>query len=263
MQLVDLDARLRVAAPRLGPFGGNVRQYREVTSTNDVAAELAEHGSPHGTVVVAETQTAGRGRHGHEWFSPVGSGLYVSILLRSGVPPLLPLATGVAVADALRRVSGLEAELEWPKDVVLVADGRRRKVAGILTEATFSRALVDRVIVGIGVNLRNVTWPARLTDQAGSVEGITGRLVDPVSVLVELLAGLARRCKEIESGATASVLAHWEALAPSSRGAFVEWSVGSVRRRGTSEGIDEQGALLVRVGTRLERLTGGAVHHVR
>lgn len=263
MQLVDLDTRLRVAASRLGPFGGNVRQYREVTSTNDVAAELAEHGSPHGTVVVAETQTAGRGRHGHRWFSPVGSGLYVSILLRSGVPPLLTLAAGVAVADALRRVSGLEAALEWPNDVVVVVDGRHRKIAGILTEATFHQGMVGRVIVGIGVNLGNVTWPADLAEVAGSVEGVTGRSVDPVSLLVELLSGLARQCSKIESGASAAVLANWEALALSSRGTIVEWSVGAVRRRGISEGIDEQGALMVRVGTRLERLTGGAVRHVR
>jgi len=160
-------------------------------------------------------------------------------------------------------VSGLEAALEWPNDVVVVVDGRHRKIAGILTEATFHQGMVGRVIVGIGVNLGNVTWPADLAEVAGSVEGVTGRSVDPVSLLVELLSGLARQCSKIESGASAAVLANWEALALSSRGTIVEWSVGAVRRRGISEGIDEQGALMVRVGTRLERLTGGAVRHVR
>ena len=259
----DLDARLRSAAARLGPFGGKVRQYGHVRSTNDVAAELADQGAPHGTVVVADAQTAGRGRHGNRWFSPVGAGLYVSVLLRTVSAPVLTLAAGVAVAEALRAGGGLESTLEWPNDVVVAAGGRPRKVAGILAEATTMRGRVERVILGIGVNLREAAWPADLADRAGSVEGLTGRRVDPAHLLVELLAALATRCTEIESGGVAGVLARWAALAPSSRGAMVEWSVGSVRHRGVTEGIDEHGALLVRVGTRLERLAGGEVHHVR
>ncbi len=259
----DLDARLRSAAARLGPFGGRVRHYRQVRSTNDVVAELADQGAPHGTVVVADAQTAGRGRHGNRWFSPVGAGLYVSVLLRTVSAPVLTLAAGVAVAEALRASEGLEATLEWPNDVVVAAAGRSRKVAGILAEATTVRGRVERVIIGIGVNLREVAWPAELAERAGSVEGQTGRRVDPARLLVELLAALATRCAEIESGALAGLLARWEALAPSSRGVGVEWSVGSVRHRGVTEGVDEQGALLVRVGTRLERLAGGEVHHVR
>ena len=259
----DFDARLRRAAVRLGPFGGRVRHYRQVRSTNDVAAELADQGAAHGTVVVADAQTAGRGRHGNRWFSPAGTGLYVSVLLRTVSAPVLTLAAGVAVAETLRADVGLEATLEWPNDVVVAAGGRPRKVAGILAEATTVRGRVERVILGIGVNLREAVWPADMADQAGSVEGLTGRRVDPAHLLVELLAALATRCAEIESGGVAGLLARWEALAPSSRGAMVEWSVGSVRHRGVTEGVDEHGALLVRVGTRLERLAGGEVHHVR
>ena len=259
----DLDARLRSAAARLGPFGGKVRQYGHVRSTNDVAAKLADQGAPHGTVVVADAQTAGRGRHGNRWFSPGGAGLYVSVLLRTVSTPVLTLAAGVAVAEALRAGEGLETTLEWPNDVVVAAAGRSRKVAGILAEATTVRGRVERVIIGIGVNLREVAWPAELAERAGSVEGQTGRRVDPARLLVELLAALATRCAEIESGTLAGLLARWEALAPSSRGTRLEWSVGSVRHRGVTEGVDEHGALLVRVGTRLERLAGGEVHHVR
>ena len=105
--------------------------------------------------------------------------------------------------------------------------------------------------------------PAELAERAGSVEGLTGRRVDPARLLVELLAALATRSAEIESGALAGLLARWAALAPSSRGTRLEWSVGSVRHRGVTEGVDEHGALLVRVGTRLERLAGGEVHHER
>jgi BirA family biotin operon repressor/biotin-[acetyl-CoA-carboxylase] ligase len=261
--LADLDDRLRASRARLGPFGGRVRQYRQVGSTNDVAAELADRGAAHGTVVVAEAQTAGRGRHGNQWFSPPGNGLYVSVLLRTVSAPVLTLAVGVAVAEALRTSTGLEATLEWPNDVVVATAGRARKVAGILAEATSAHDRVERAIVGIGVNLRESVWPTELTDRAGSVEGLTGRTVDPTHLLVELLAELATRCTDVESGKIAGLLACWERLAPSSRGATVEWSVGSVRRRGVTEGVDEQGALCVRVGTRRERLAGGEVHHVR
>ena len=259
----DIDARLRSAADRLGPFGGRVRHYRQVRSTNDVAAALADQGAAHGTVVVADAQTAGRGRHGGRWFSPAGTGLYVSVLLRTVSAPVLTLAVGVAVAEALRACGGLEATLEWPNDVVVAAGGRPRKVAGILVEATTARDWVERAIVGIGINIREAEWPAELAERAGSVEGFTGRRVDPAHLLVELLSAVATYCAEIESGAVAGVLSRWEALSPTSRGAMVEWSVGSVRHRGVTEGIDEHGALLVRAGVRLERLAGGEVHHVR
>ena len=246
----------------MGPFSGRVRHYRQVPSTNDIAAELADQGAAHGTVVVADAQTAGRGRHGNRWFSPAGSGLYLSVLLRTVSTPVLTLAVGVAVAEALRTGAGLEATLEWPNDVVVAAGGHPRKVAGILAEATTVRGQVERVIVGIGVNLREPTWPTELADRAGSVEGVTGRVVDSAHLLVELLATLATRVAEVESGAVAGLLARWESLAPSSRGASVEWSIGSVRHRGVTEGVDDQGALLVRVGTRIQRLAGGVVHHV-
>lgn len=259
----DLKARLRSAADRLGPFADRVRHYRVVRSTNDVAAELADRGAPHGTVVVADAQTAGRGRHGNRWFSPPGTGLYLSVLVRTVSDPVLTLAAGVAVADALRAGTGLTATLEWPNDVVVVAGGRPRKVAGILAEAGAAGDRVERVVVGIGVNLRDVAWPAELAERAGSVDALSGQRVDRASLLVELLAAFASRFAEVESGGVAGLLARWEALAPSSHGATVEWTAGTVRHRGVTEGVDEQGALLVRVGTRRERLSGGEVRHVR
>jgi len=248
----------------LGPFAVGVRYVPRVGSTNDVAAELADRGAPHGTVVVADAQTAGRGRHGHHWFSPPGTGLYVSLLLRLMRPPapLLTLATGVAVIEALRTVAALDASLEWPNDVVVMGDGPSRKVAGILTEAT-AEGDRARVVVGIGINLRDAAWPAELAHAAASVEGVTGRPVDAVSLLVELLAAVARRYAHVESGAMTALLARWESFAPSSRGAAVEWMSGQTRHQGVTAGIDEEGALLVQVGSRLERLTGGAVRHVR
>ncbi len=259
---VALQPRLREAASRLGPFAGRVHHRPRVGSTNDVAAMLAEQGAPHGTVVVADEQTAGRGRHGNRWSSPPGAGLYASALLRTDSPPMLTLAAGVAVAEALARAAGLDALLEWPNDVVAEAAGRRRKVAGILAEASTVGQRVDRVVLGIGVNLRDGAWPPEVASRAGSVEGLTGRRVEPAGLLVEVLAALAARFGELEAGRVAVLLRRWEALAPSSRGAPVEWSEGPVRRRGVTEGVDEQGALIVRVGERRERLSGGEVRHV-
>lgn len=259
---VSLQARLREAAPRLGPFAGRVHHRPRVGSTNDVAAELAEQGAPHGTVVVAGEQTAGRGRHGNRWSSPPDAGLYLSALLRTDSPPVLTLVAGVAVAEALGRAAGLDAMLEWPNDVVVEDAGRRRKVAGILAEASTVGDQVDRVVVGIGINLRDGAWPPEVASRAGSVEGLTGRRVDPATLLVEVLAVLAARCGELEAGRVAALLRRWEALAPSSRGAPVEWSEGPVRRRGVTEGVDEHGALIVRVEGRRERLSGGEVRHV-
>lgn len=259
---LSLDDRLRDAASRLGPFAGRVHHRPRVGSTNDVAAELAAAGAPHGTVVVADEQTAGRGRHGNRWFSPPGSGLYVSVLLRTDTPPVLTLAAGVAAAEALARTAGLDVLLDWPNDVVVDTAGGRRKVAGILAEASTAGERVDRVVVGLGVNLRDGAWPPDVASRAASVEGLTGRPVDAAALLVELLAALAARCADVESGRVAALLRRWEALAPSSRGAAVEWSEGPLRRRGVTEGVDEQGALIVRVGGRRERLSGGEVRHV-
>ena len=259
---VALQARLREAAARLGPFAGRVDHRPRVGSTNDVAAELAGRGAPHGTVVVADEQTAGRGRHGNRWSSPPGAGLYLSVLLRTDSPPVLTLAAGVAVAEALARAAGLHALLEWPNDVVAEDAGHRRKVAGILAEASTVGDRVDRVVVGIGINLRDGAWPPEVASRAGSVEGLTGRPVDRAALLVEVLAALAGWCGELERGRVAALLRRWEALAPSSRGAAVEWSAGQVRRRGVTEGVDEQGALIVRVDGCRERLSGGEVRHV-
>jgi BirA family biotin operon repressor/biotin-[acetyl-CoA-carboxylase] ligase len=154
--------------------------------------------------------------------------------------------------------------LKWPNDVeVTLSSGSPLKVAGILAETSTVLGRIDYVIVGIGVNLTDAAWPAGLISRAGSVEGLTGRSVDPAVLLVELLASFAHRCDDVESGKIADLLNAWEALAPSSRGANVEWSAGKVRHRGITEGIGEDGALLVRVGSRLERLIGGEVRQVR
>src|SRR5215216_5696293 len=117
----DLGEALTRLAPRLGIFASRLLFYPEITSTNDVAASLAEDGAEEGSVVVADAQTAGRGRLGRSWVSPAGAGIYASVILRpdAQVAPLLTMAAGVAIADAIEAATGLAPHLKWPNDVVI------------------------------------------------------------------------------------------------------------------------------------------------
>ena len=133
------------------------------SSTNDVAQALAEGGAPQGAVAVAFAQTAGRGRQGREWFSPPGAGIYMSVVVRSpAVAPMLTLAGGVAVAEGIRRATGLPVLIKWPNDVVVEdahAPGRRRKLAGILAEGSTGQSGLQHVVLGIGINVRPADYP--------------------------------------------------------------------------------------------------------
>lgn len=262
----ELDEALRRSGPRLGPFGRHLTYFDQVGSTNDIAARLAARGAEEGTVVVAESQTAGRGRRGREWCSPAGAGLYVSAVLRPGgadardarqMASLITLMSGVAIAGGVRAATGLPVELKWPNDVVI---GRPwRKVAGILAEASTSADGLDYAILGFGINVRPGPYPAALAGRATSLEAEVGRPVDAWQVLVEVLVELAARYGELRDGGTATLLERWRALAPGSRGGSVEWQSSDGAHRGIAEGVDDEGALLVRVGSRVERIVAGEV----
>ena len=253
---------LSVTAVRRGTFGSPLYFFFETGSTNDIAAALAENAAPQGTTVLASSQTAGRGRFGRAWFSPPGAGLYVSIVCRDeGAAPFLTLAGGVAVAEGIRNATGLPVHIKWPNDVI-VDDPRaaaRRKLAGILAEATSTPDGLQYVILGFGINIGSAAYPPELADRATSIEVELGRPVDAAVVLAETLAVFAERFRQLARGNSGSVLSRWRELAPSSRGATVEWDTirGSVT--GTSAGIDDDGALLVRVGDRIERIISGEV----
>ena len=255
----DLAAVLSGDAERLRPFGARVLFSAIVTSTNDVARDLALAGAPDGTLVLAEAQTEGRGRSGRRWHSPAGAGLYLSVVLRpetasSGpAASLLTLAAGVAVAEGLRSAAGLPVQIKWPNDVIAVdasAPGRGdhgwRKLAGILAEGSAQGGAIDHIVLGIGVNLRRTVLPADLVERATSLEEETGRAPDRAQVLVAILAALARRYRDVTRGDTDGVLRDWRALAPLAEGARVAFDGGGRRCEGLTAGIDDRGALLVR-----------------
>ena len=257
----DMAAALAATARRRGPFGDPLYYFSETSSTNDVAGGLAERGAPEGTTVVAAAQTAGRGRLGREWFSPPGAGLYVSVVCRDLVAaPLLTLAGGVAVADGIRTATGLPVQIKWPNDVVIqpAAPARARKLAGILAEASSGAEGLQYVVLGFGINLRHAAYPFALTDRATSIEAELGRPPDGGAVLAETLAALAGAVAQLSEG-PAVILERWRALAPSAHGGRVEWDTPSGTESGTTAGIGDDGALLVRTGDRVERIMSGEV----
>jgi BirA family biotin operon repressor/biotin-[acetyl-CoA-carboxylase] ligase len=254
----DLAEGLRRTAARRGAFGDALVFHAEAGSTNDVAARLAEAGAPEGAAVVALAQTAGRGRMGRAWFSPPGAGLYVSVLCRHGaLAPYLTLAGGLAVAEGIRAATALPVQIKWPNDVVTAGPGRPRKLAGVLAEASSGTDGVQYVVLGIGINLRTVAYPPALADRATSIETELGRAPDPGAVLGETLAALAAAHAGLEAGHSAGVLARWRALAPGVIGSVVAWDTPEGQRSGTTAGIDDAGALLVRTEAGVERIISG------
>jgi BirA family biotin operon repressor/biotin-[acetyl-CoA-carboxylase] ligase len=248
---------------RLGPMARQLHWFETTGSTNDVAAQLAQAGAVEGTTVAAEAQTSGRGRHGRVWFSPPGAGLYVSVVLR---PPhsigdeenparLLTLASGVAVAEAVRAVTGLPAEIKWPNDVTV----GRRKLAGILAESAAQGGELQFVVLGIGVNLRTAAYPPELASRVTSLEAETGRLAERGIVLAEILGALNERYSDLRGRRFDAILSAWRRLAVSLPSAPIEWDSPKGIVRGRAEGIDDRGALLVSIDGKLERVVAGEV----
>jgi len=247
----DIAAAIDAASSRLRGLAAPLVYVPTIGSTNDAAASLATEGA----VVVAGSQTAGRGRRGREWFSPPSSGLYVSVVLapaRASDPmratTLLTLAAGVAIADGLAASAGLAVDLKWPNDVFVSG----RKLAGILAEA--SR---DIVVLGYGINLRLMAYPPELRDRVTSIEVECGSPVDRAPVLVETLAALHYRYNELLEGRFDAILDAWRRRAPSAVGARVSWTDASGPRSGLTAGIDDRGALLVATDGGVARIVGG------
>lgn len=259
----DLAAALDAARDRLRRFGRPVYFFSDTGSTNDVAAQLAEHGAPEGATVIASSQSSGRGRMGRDWFSPPGAGLYVSVVCRDvTAAPFLTLAGGVAVADGIRVATGLPVQIKWPNDVV-IADSpgarRRRKLAGVLAEASSTGEGLQYVILGFGVNLRSAAYPPGIADRATSIETELGRPPHAGAVLAETLVSLDGLVGELSSGVSEPLLVRWRALAPSAQGTTVTWETPAGPVSGTSAGIADDGALLVKTTNGIERIISGEI----
>jgi BirA family biotin operon repressor/biotin-[acetyl-CoA-carboxylase] ligase len=256
----DFAAALERARHRFGRLGTSIAYLPTTSSTNDFAAALAPTAGE-GAVVIADTQTAGRGRLGRAWFSPPGSGLYVSVVVTPGRSPygvratrLVTLAAGVALAQGVAAASGLAVDVKWPNDLYI----GRRKLAGILAESSASGA-ADAIVLGFGINVSLAAYPPELADRATSLESELGRPVDRSLLLAESIASLAARYDDLLAGRFDAILDAWRSRAPGANGARVTWAGPSGSMTGVTSGVDEDGALLVRVGDRIERIIAGQV----
>jgi BirA family biotin operon repressor/biotin-[acetyl-CoA-carboxylase] ligase len=267
----DIVEALAASRGRRGSFGTPFFYFPAIGSTNDVAARLAGGGAPEGATVAAESKTAGRGRLGRTWYSPQGAGLYVSIVIRPDIggraglgvrlpaapslPAVLTLASGVALAEAIRETTGLQVEIKWPNDLVF----ERRKIAGILAEASAQGADLEFVILGFGVNIRPGKYPPDVAHRATSIEAELGRPIDRGLLLARALEAMSACREALRSGEIGGVLARWRRLSPSAVGARVEWRAPGGAVTGRTAGLDEDGALLVERGGRVERVVAGEI----
>jgi BirA family biotin operon repressor/biotin-[acetyl-CoA-carboxylase] ligase len=258
-------ARLRRTLGEAGlAWPGEIEHARVLPSTNDRLKQRARAGAAPWTVVLADAQTAGRGRQGRRWVSPPGN-LYLSVLLRPEPPDarwsLLPLAAGLAVAEAMGE-AGLEARLKWPNDVI-VGGG---KIGGILAEGSSSADGLEFVVVGIGVNV--ALRPADLSDDvalaATSMADELARAVDRVTVAAGVLARLTVWYHALAREGPQVVQAAWRRRALPWWGKTVEALAGERRLRGIVRDLDESGALVLELedGTRA-LLHSGEVREVR
>jgi BirA family transcriptional regulator, biotin operon repressor / biotin---[acetyl-CoA-carboxylase] ligase len=208
------------------------------------AAALAAQGEPHGTVVVAERQTAGIGRHGHSWHSAAGGGLYMSIVLRlETAAPALTMALGLAVQRAVDDLTGVVTDLRWPNDVML----NERKLAGVLVQSAEAGA----VIAGIGINVNQTSFPEALKVIATSLRIETGRIHDKEALLHRVIAESLRYAALSKP----DILRRFEERSTYVRGKAV---VVDGRIKGVTSGLDQNGFLLLRTDGGIQTiLTGG------
>lgn len=225
---------------RTEAFGQTLFYFEKLGSTSDKLVELAKGGAPEGTTIVAETQTAGRGRDGNVWYSPPGLGLYLSVLLRPSLPSIrlsgLTLALGEAAAQAIEQVSPARIQLKWPND--LFCNGR--KVGGILVDNHG-----DYLVAGIGINANNELIPLELCDTASSLYLETGSGVYREDLLVVLLERLESIYRDFTEAGLEALRERIEARSYlTKRWVSVESGDGP-QVCGVATGIDSQGAMLI------------------
>lgn len=227
------------------PFAKRILHYFKVDSTNRVALELGHEDEPHGSLVIAEEQSAGRGRTGRIWHSEKSSGIYMSMLLRPPLTPVqapaLTLTAGLAVRDAVAEQIGVEPDLRWPNDVLL----NGKKVCGILTEMYAEPDRIRFVVVGIGFNVNHAKLPAELASIATSLRIETGQAQSRVELVVRLLRRFETYYNQLLNEGPAPIVARFTKVSSYARGRRVRVSTGQETFFCTTAGLDASGLLRV------------------
>jgi BirA family biotin operon repressor/biotin-[acetyl-CoA-carboxylase] ligase len=246
-------------------FAGHLQHLPTVGSTNLLALEAAQSGAPHGSVWVADEQTAGRGRGGHSWHSIPGDGLYLSVLLRLKIALVdalwLSLATGLAAQSAIATITNLQPDIRWPNDLLL----HEKKCGGILVETSTipsqsdSPAMLRYAVIGIGININHSSFPNEIESVATSLRRESGTPYPRELVLIELLRALDQQIHLLEDelqdkSASPKLLARFETASSWVRGKHVRVDEAG-GYTGVTNGLDPRGFL---------RVTGddGEVHTV-
>lgn len=233
-----------------GEIGKNIIFLDNVGSTNTYAMELAGKGAPHGTVVITEWQTGGRGRMGRTWISPSGGNLYMSVILQPSIPAedatLLTLLAGVACCRALRSGSGLPVEIKWPNDLLISG----RKVGGILTEIKTKAGGIRFAVVGIGINVNVGTesFPEEVRTIATSLKAETSREQSVELLAAAILNEMDYWHNIMTGGGREKLLGEWRKMA-SLFGKAVDVVQGDKVLTGIAGDIDERGFLLLRLSS--------------
>lgn len=229
-------------------FGREILFFQKIASTNDFGREVAGFGAAEGTIVLAETQTAGRGRSGNRWFSPLG-GLWFSIILRPKLDASdaagLTLMGGLAVAKVLEQMYGLKVKTKWPNDVLL----NRKKVCGILTESSLADDRVNFVVVGIGLNANFIpeqVLPRELTEMATSLQVELGRKVGLEELLRKLLERMETVYDTYLAKGSAHVVGEWKKFA-AFLGREIQVASENEEVKGLALDVDSQGALILKL----------------
>ncbi len=242
-------------------LGKQVYHFTRLASTNTTALQLAQEGAVEGTLVLADSQSAGRGQGNRGWHSPPGTGLYLSLILRpdlklSALCPLT-LSVGIAAAQTLARISGIEVQVKWPNDLIL----RDKKVGGILLEAASQEEQVKHLIIGMGININQDTqeFPPELQGRATSLQAETGMTFERSKVLEQLLIELEETYFLFLRQGLKPLIPRFNQL-DYLNGEGVRVNTPSGLLQGEAAGIDETGDLLLRLpgANKLKRIISGS-----
>ena len=257
----DILSQAEILSSIRGSWAGREILYLdEVDSTNTAAKKAAENGAVHGTLVVSERQTGGKGRRGRAWDSPRGTGIFMTLILRPNMAPvhasMLTLVAALAVADGIRECTGAESLIKWPNDIVMSG----KKICGILTEMSADPDCINYVAVGIGINVNMEEFPEEIRGVAASIFTETGKKTKR-SLLISAVMAAFERYYEVFMKTTdmSGLLEDYNGkLANCGRTVRVLDPAGEYS--GTAIGIDREGELLVEMeGTTVRRVLSGEV----
>lgn len=222
--------------------------FEDIDSTNTTAMELAEKGFTHGVVVLADSQSKGKGRRGRIWFSPSKSSIYMSVILNPGIEPkdatLLTLLAAIACAQAIRNTTGLDIKIKWPNDITL----NGKKLGGILTEIKSDTEKIAFAVIGIGININIAPekFPVDIKAIATSISEHTGATHSRTLIIAEILKNIERWYNAMAKGEYQTIISGWKKLT-STLGKRVSINANQKTITGFAEDIDNDGALILKL----------------